>query len=100
MSEILAKLIVKAPTMYETKTTSMSKTKQRQPLAQDLFCPEKTKFRSEVIKPLYKDETWTVDLINESSFSKYINNFKYIKIVIEILSKYALARSLGSINMV
>ena len=34
-----------------------------------------TKFRRERIIPLYKDETWSADLIDKSSLSKYNNNY-------------------------
>ena len=45
MSKILAKLIVKASIMYETMTASMSKAKQQQQSAPDLFCQQKKKFK-------------------------------------------------------
>ena len=49
------------------------------------------KFRREGIIPLYKDETWSADLIDKSSLSKYNNNFKFILTVIDIFTKYAWA---------
>ena len=49
------------------------KTKQ-QLLAKELFSPQITKFRRERIIPLYKDETWSADLIDKLSLSKYNTN--------------------------
>ena len=49
------------------------KTKQ-QLLAEEVFSPQITKFRRERIIPLYKDGTWSADLIDKSSLSKYNNN--------------------------
>ena len=38
---------------------------QQQPLlAKEVFSPQITKFRRERIIPLYKDETWSADLID------------------------------------
>ena len=38
---------------------------QQQQLAKEVFSPRKTKFRRERIIPLYKDETWSPDLIDK-----------------------------------
>ena len=65
--------------------------KQQQLLAKEVFSPQKTKFRRERIIPLYKDETWSADLIDKSSLSKYNNNYKFILTVIDIFTKYAWA---------
>ena len=64
---------------------------QQQLLAEEVFSPQITKFRSERIIPLYKDETWSADLIDKSSLSKYNNNYKFILTVIDIFTKYAWA---------
>ena len=48
--------------------------KQQQLFAKEVFSPEITKFRRESIIPLFKDETWSADLIDKSSLSKYNNN--------------------------
>ena len=66
------------------------KTKQ-QLLAKEVFSPQITKFRRERIIPLYKDETWSADLIDKSSLSKYNINYKFILTVIDIFTKYAWA---------
>ena len=63
--------------------------KQQQLLAKEEFSPQKTKFRRERLIPLYKDETWSADLIDKSSLSKHNNNYKFIITVIYILTKDA-----------
>ena len=65
--------------------------KQQQLLAKEVFCPQITKFRRKRIIPLYKDETWSADLIDKSSLSKYNNNYKFILTFIDIFTKYAWA---------
>ena len=64
---------------------------KQQLLAREVFSPQITKLRKERKKPLYKDETWSVDLLDKSSLSKYNNNYKFIFTVIDIFSKYAWA---------
>ena len=64
---------------------------QQHLLAKEVFSPQMTKFRRERIIPLYKDETWSADLIDKSSLSKYNNNYKFILTVIDIFTKYAWA---------
>ena len=66
-------------------TTSINKLqKQQQLLAKEVFSPQVRKFRRERIIPLYKEETWSADLIDKSSFSKYNHNYKFILTVIDI----------------
>ena len=74
-------------------TMSMNKTieKQQQQLAKEVFNRRTTKFRRKRIMPLYKDETWSADLIDKSSLSKYNNNYKFILTVRDIFTKYAWA---------
>ena len=64
---------------------------QQQLLAKEVFSPQITKFKRKRIIPLYKDETWSADLIDKSSLSKYNNNYKFILTVIDIFTKYAWA---------
>ena len=66
------------------------KTKQ-QLLAKEVISPQITKFRRERIKPLYKDETWSADLIDKLSLSKYNNIYKILLTVIDIITKFAWA---------
>ena len=65
--------------------------KQQQLLAKEVFSPQITKFKRQRIIPLYKDETWSADLIDKSSLSKYNNNYKFILTVIDKFTKYAWA---------
>ena len=60
-------------------------------LAKEVFSPQITKFRRERIIPLYRDETWSADLTDKSSLSKYKNIYKFILTVIDIFTKYAWA---------
>ena len=76
-------------TISTTKQDAI-KTKQQQ-LAKEAFSRQITKFRRERIIPLFKDETWSADLIDKSSLSKYNNNYKFILTVIDIFTKYAWA---------
>ena len=64
---------------------------QQQLLAKEVFSPQITKFRREKIIQIYKDETWSADLIDKLSLSKYNNNYKFILTVIDIFTKYAWA---------
>ena len=49
--------------------------KQQQLLAKEVFSPQITRFRRQRTITLYKDETWSADLIDKSSLSKYNNNY-------------------------
>ena len=69
----------------------MEKQQQQHLLAKEVFSPQMTKFRRERIVPLYKDETWSADLTDKSSLSKYNNNYNFIFTVIDIFTKYAWA---------
>ena len=40
---------------------------------------------------MYKVETWSADLIDKLSLSKYNNNYKFILTVVDIFTKYAWA---------
>ena len=74
----------------ETMTTSIKnveKQQQQQLLAKEVFSPQITKLRRQRKTPLYKDETWSADLIDKSSLSKYNNNYKFILTVIYIYSQ-------------
>ena len=63
--------------------------KTTQLLAKEIFSPQISKFRKQRIIPLYKDKTWSADLIDKSSLSKYNNKYKFILTVIDIFTKYA-----------
>ena len=67
----------------------MEKQQQQQLLAEEVFSHQITKCKRQRIIPLYKDETWSADLIDKSSLSKYNNKNKFILTVIDIFTKYA-----------
>ena len=64
---------------------------KQQLLVKEVFNPLISKFRRERIIPLYKYETWSADLIDKSSLSKYNNNYKFIITVIDIFTKFVWA---------
>ena len=64
---------------------------QQQLLAKEVFSPRITKFRRERIIPIDKDETWSADLLDKSSLSKYNNKYKFILTVTDVFTKYACA---------
>ena len=69
----------------------MIEKQQQQQLAKEVFSPQITKFKRQRIIPLYKDETWSADLIDKSSLSNYNNNYKFILTVIDMFTNYAWA---------
>ena len=64
---------------------------KQQQLANEEFSPQITNFRRERIIPFCKDETWSADLNDKSSLSKYNKNYKFLLTVIDIFTKYAWA---------
>ena len=79
---------IRTPSKMSKQDTN--KTKQRL-LAKEVVSPQITKFKRQRIIPLYKDETWSADLIDKSSLSKYNINYNFILTVIDIFTKYAWA---------
>ena len=65
----------------------MKEKQQQRLLAKEVFSPQITSFRRERTIPIYKDETWSADLIDKSSLSKYNNNYKFIITVTDIFTK-------------
>ena len=82
---------IRVPASQITTSIKNVEKQQQQLLAKEVFSPQITKFRRERIIPLYKDETWSADLIDKSSLSNYNNNYKFILTVIDTLTKYAWA---------
>ena len=82
---------IREPASQMTMSINKTLEKQQQQLAKEEFSPQITKFKRQRIIPLYKDETWSADLIDKSSLSKYNNNYKFILTVIDIFTKYAWA---------
>ena len=72
MNEVPAKQIGETMTTSMMKQQGTIKTKQ-QLLAKEVFSPQIPKFRRRR-KPLYNDETWTADIIDKISLSKYKKN--------------------------
>ena len=72
-------------------TTFIKNVEKQQQLAKEVFSPQITKFKRQRVIPLYKDETWSADLIDKSSLSKYNYNYKFILTVKGIFTKYAWA---------
>ena len=64
---------------------------KQQLLAKEVFSLQIAKLRREKIVPLYKNETWSADLIDKSSLSNYNNNYKFTLNVIDVFKKYAWA---------
>ena len=87
MSKAMTTSMSKPITNSIMKQQSTIKTKQKL-LAKEEFSPQITKFRRKRIISLYKDETWSPDLIDKSSLSKYNNNYKFIITVIDMFTKY------------
>ena len=87
---------IREPASQMTTSIKNVEKQQQQLLAKEVFSPKITKFRRERIIPLYKDETWSADLIDKSSLSKYNNNYNLILTVIDLFKKYARAIPLKS----
>ena len=60
---------------------------KQQLLAIEVFTPQIKKLRRKRIIPTYKDETWSADLIDKTSLSKYKNYYKFKLAVIDIFTK-------------
>ena len=71
---------IRKPASQMTMSINITLEKQQQQLAKEVFSPQITKFKRQRIIPLYKDETWSADLNDKSSLSKYNNNILYIMI--------------------
>ena len=56
-----------------------------------IFSPVIKKFQRIQIQTHYKEECWSIDLIDRSSLSKYNKNFKFIFTIIDNHTKYAWA---------
>ena len=60
-------------------------------IAKEIFSPVIKKFPRIKIIPKYKDECWSIDLIDKTSLSKYNNGYKFIFTIIDNYTKYAWA---------
>ena len=60
-------------------------------IVEEIFSPVIKKFQRIQIQTHYKDECWSIDLIDRSSLSKYNKNYKFIFTIIDNHTKYAWA---------
>ena len=60
-------------------------------IAKETFSPVIKKFQRIQIQTHYKDECWSIDIIDRSSLSKYNKNYKFIFTIIDNHTKYAWA---------
>ena len=56
-------------------------------LAEELHRPIKRRFPTRRVLVGGVDNTWSADLVDMQSFSKYIDGFKYLLNVIDVFSK-------------
>ena len=64
---------------------------KKKEIAKEIFSPVIKKFQRIQIQTHYKDECWSIDLIDRSSLSKYKKNYKFIFTIIDNHTKYAWA---------
>ena len=64
---------------------------KKKEIAKEMFSPVIKKFQRIQIQTHYKDECWSIDLIDRSSLSKYNKNYKFIFTKIDNHTKYAWA---------
>ena len=63
----------------------------KQKIAKEIFSPVVKKFDRIQIQTHYKDECWSIDLIDRSSLAKYNKNCKFIFTIIDNHTKFAWA---------
>ena len=64
---------------------------KKKEITKEIFSPVIKKFQRIQIQTHYKDECWSIDLIDRSSLSKYNKNYKFIFTIIDNHTKYAWA---------
>ena len=64
---------------------------EKKEIAKEIFSPVIKKFDRIKIIPHYKDECWSIDLIDRASLSKYNKNYKFIFTITDNYTKYAWA---------
>ena len=64
---------------------------KKKEIAKEIFSPVIRKFQRIQIQTHYKDECWSIDLIDRSSLSKYNKNYKFIFTKIDNHTKFAWA---------
>ena len=63
----------------------------RKEIVKEIFSPVIKKFQRIQIQTHYKDECWSIDLIDRSSLAQYNKNYKFIFTIIDNHTKYAWA---------
>ena len=69
---------------------------KKKEFAKKTFSPVIKKFERFQIQTHYKDECWSIDLIDRSSLSKYNKNYKFILTIIDNHTEYALKDKSGN----
>ena len=64
---------------------------KKKEITREIFSPVIKKFQRIQIQTHYKDECWSIDLIDRSSLSKYNKNYKFIFTIIDNHTEYAWA---------
>ena len=64
---------------------------KKKEIAKEIFSPVIKKFQRIQIQTHYKDECWSIDLIDRSSLAKYNKNYKFVFTIIDNHTKYAWA---------
>ena len=62
---------------------SQNKTEVTKAITKEIFSPEIRKFQRIQIQTHYKDDCWSINLIDRSSLSKYNKNYKFIFTIID-----------------
>ena len=60
-------------------------------IVKELFSPVIKKFQGIQIQSHYKDECWSIDLIDKTILANYNKNYKFIFTIIDNHTKYAWA---------
>ena len=58
-------------------------------ITKEIFSPVNKKFQRIQIQTHFKNECWSIDLIDRSNLSKYNKNYKFIFTIIDNHTKYA-----------
>ena len=73
------------------QNTGLRDSSRKTEIVKEIFSPVIKKFQRIQIQTHYKDECWSIDLIDRSNLSKYNKNYKFIFTIIDNHTKYAWA---------
>ena len=73
------------------QNTGLRDSSRKTEITKEIFSPVIKKFQRIQIQTHYKDECWSIDLIDRSSLAKYNKNYKFIFTIIDNHTKYAWA---------